>query len=384
VETRLVCSLQPLSFNAGGPPMPRAPVKKSKPAPKSDKSEPIDINGPNSPRGSSSSAPLPGLPLNPRQRLGHPNAANYFMPETSRSPKPKLPPEPKPIQESPYPVFWVEVFNEAHQKWIPVDPQMTGSVAKQYTFEPPANDRENNMVYVIAFEEEGCARDVTRRYTKHYNAKTRKNRVESTPGGVKWWKRALGPYARGYSSDPDQIEDAEFAKAEAQEPMPKNIQDFKDHPYYALERHLRRHEVLINMRSSGTVAAGRDPNNPQLKKLESIYRRSDVKIARSANAWYRFGRDIKQGEQPVKTLEPKKRAEVDEMDDEDERAGTNLYTEAQTELCSIPPVVNGLIPKNRYGNLDVYVPTMVPPGGVHLPCWSSLLLFPTLANNKYR
>jgi xeroderma pigmentosum group C-complementing protein len=32
-----------------------------------------------------------------------------------------------------------------------------------------------------------------------------------------------------------------------------------------------------------------------------------------------------------------------------------------------PPIVNGRVPKNTYGNLDVYVPSMVPRGGVHLP-----------------
>ncbi|KUJ12294.1 Rad4-domain-containing protein [Mollisia scopiformis] len=367
VETRLVCSLQVLSFNTGGPPMQRAPKKKPNPAtPESDKPTPVDINGPNSPSGNARSAAAPGMSMNPRSRLGHPHAANYFMPEMS-SPALLPKPKPKPIRESPFPVFWVEVFDEAHQKWLPVDPLVTESIAKPMRFEPPANDRENSMTYVIAFEEEGCARDVTRRYTKAYNAKTRKNRVESTPGGDKWWRRAMRPYRRGYTNDADQIEDTEFAAAEAREPMPKNIQDFKDHPYYALERHLRRNEVLISTREAGKVAAGRDANAPGGKKLESIYRRKDVKIARSADAWYRLGRDIKVGEQPVKTVAPKKRAEADDMDDEDDRAGTNLYTEAQTELCAVPPVVDGIIPKNRYGNLDVYVPTMVPQGGVHIP-----------------
>merc|ERR1712098_595107 len=50
----------------------------------------------------------------------------------------------------------------------------------------------------------------------------------------------------------------------------------------------------------------------------------------------------------------------------EERAGVNLYTEDQTELYESPPVVNGRVPKNSYGNLDVYVPSMVPKGGVHI------------------
>ena len=52
---------------------------------------------------------------------------------------------------------------------------------------------------------------------------------------------------------------------------------------------------------------------------------------------------------------------------DDDNAGTALYAPYQTTVYTAPSVVNGRIPKNQYGNLDVYVPSMVPPGGVHLP-----------------
>jgi xeroderma pigmentosum group C-complementing protein len=293
------------------------------------------------------------------------------MPEMP--PPARIPPKPKRkvIQESPYPVFWVEVFDEAHQKWFPVDPLVTESIEKPRAFEPPSNDRENSMSYVIAFEAEGCARDVTKRYTKAYNAKTRKNRVESTPGGERWWRRTMRAYSRGWVSIADQIEDTELAVAEGREPMPKNIADFKDHPTYALERHLRRNEVLVTMHAIGRVAAGRDPTSPGGKKMENVYRRRDVKIARSADAWYRLGRDVKMGEQPVKIASPKARPGDEDIRDEgDKRASTNLYTEEQTKLYVPPPIVNGRVPKNDFGNLDIYVPSMVPEGGIHLPCKS--------------
>ncbi|EHK98962.1 putative DNA repair protein rhp41 [Glarea lozoyensis 74030] len=273
----------------------------------------------------------------------------------------------KPIIESPYPVFWVEVLDEAHQMWLPVDPLVTETIAKARAFEPPMSDRENSMSYVIAFEDGGNARDVTKRYTKTFNAKTRRNRIEFTHKGEKWWRRTMKHYQRGWKSDLDQIEDIELSKLEAREPMPKNISDFKDHPVYALERHLKRNEVLVATQAIGKVAAGRDSKVPGGKKMESVYRRRDVKIARSGDAWYRLGRDIKMGEQPVKTVAAKRRP--DEMhitDEHDERPGTNLYTEDQTEIYEAPPVVNGRVPKNSFGNIDIYVPSMVPKGGVHL------------------
>ena len=336
-----------------------------------DEGEAVDINGPDSPFKTAGGSSSTALPFTPLRRLGHPNAADYHMPDISAPvitpPKPKI----KIIHESPYPIFWVEVLDEAHQKWLPVDPLVTETIARPRSFEPPASDRENNMSYVVAFEEEGTARDVTRRYTKAYNAKTIKNRVDSTEGGIKWWRRTMRAYSRGWRSDLDQIEDTELAASEAKEPMPKNVADFKDHPYYALERHLKRNEVLVSTRETGKVAAGRDPSNPGQKKLESIYRRRDVKTVRSADAWYRLGKEVKIGEQPVKTVPTKRRPEDENLDDDvdmDERAGTNLYTESQTELYEAPPIVNGRVPRNSFGNLDIFVPSMVPKGGVHIPC----------------
>jgi xeroderma pigmentosum group C-complementing protein len=50
----------------------------------------------------------------------------------------------------------------------------------------------------------------------------------------------------------------------------------------------------------------------------------------------------------------------------DEPPATALYAFNQTSLYVPPPVVNGRIPKNAFGNLDIYVPSMVPPGGHHV------------------
>jgi xeroderma pigmentosum group C-complementing protein len=52
--------------------------------------------------------------------------------------------------------------------------------------------------------------------------------------------------------------------------------------------------------------------------------------------------------------------------DTDEPPATALYAFNQTSLYVPPPVVNGRIPKNAFGNLDIYVPSMVPPGGCHI------------------
>jgi xeroderma pigmentosum group C-complementing protein len=370
LDVRLVCSLQPLPFSAvaKGPASNRSrasPIvaKVSTPDLSGD-DEPVNVHSKASPFNSGGPAAL-GMAFTPRRRLGHPNAADYFMPLVSSpsSISPRQQTKQKRIRESPYPVFWVEVLDEAHQKWMPVNPMDATSVNKPREFEPPASDLENNLSYVVAFENDGAARDVTRRYTKAFNAKTLKNRVESMEGGERWWRKTMRFYSRGWNSDLDQIENTELAAAEAREPMPKSVADFKGHPVYALERHLRRNEVLIDPKEVGKVAAGRDASGG--KRLESVYRRRDVKLVKSADGWYRIGREVGVGEQPVKIVTPQKQG--DDLEDGEENAGTALYTESQTELYEAPPVFNGRVPKNSYGNLDVYVPSMIPKGGVHIP-----------------
>lgn len=93
-------------------------------------------------------------------------------------------------------MYWVEAFDAAAQKWIPVDPLTTKTVGKPSKFEPTGVDPENSMTYVVAFEDDGTVKDVTKRYIKAFNAKTRKMRVESTPGGDVWWKKTMNSYHR--------------------------------------------------------------------------------------------------------------------------------------------------------------------------------------------
>ncbi|PSR79459.1 hypothetical protein BD289DRAFT_352287, partial [Coniella lustricola] len=384
VEARLVCSLQPLSFVPGGPTL--AKPRQDNPPSK----QPSQV-----PR-SAHAASAPAIP-SPRARLGHPQAAAYRMPHIPAPPPSTSVSVSGPglvLDESPFPVYWSEVLDMGHQKWQPVDAIVTGQHFRPHRLEPPALDRNNILTYVVAFDDDGTAKDVTRRYAKAINSKTRRLRIDgplvaSSVEGAKWWRKALRRYRLsriGPLNDLDQIEESELTAAEAREPMPRNVADFKDHPVYALERHLRRHEVLIpSAQPIGTVGAG--SKGP----LEKIFRRKDVRLARTREKWYRLGRVIKSGQEPVKVV-PKRKpaisrnrlrlqarrpegADASSSDDDAEHdpvLGHNplehnpLYTFDQTELYVPSPVVGGRIPKNVFGNIEVYVPSMVPPGGFHI------------------
>ncbi|KAJ5136517.1 hypothetical protein N7448_005071 [Penicillium atrosanguineum] len=351
VEARLVCSLQPLPFSGT--------VKDMTPSKKGPQYIVVSSDDHETSTDERQKSGGESPTASRARRLGRPEFTSRPGQASAR-----LGSIPNP-RESSYPVFWVEAFNEAVQRWFPIDPMVTKSLAKPSKFEPPASDPYNSMSYVVAFEDDASARDVTRRYAKAFNAKTRKLRIESTRNGEKWWDAALEAYEKPFLEDRDELEISELTSKSAAEPMPRNIQDFKDHPIYALEKHLHRNEVIFPKRVIGHV--GLSKTTSKSDNLDPVYRRSDVHVVRSADKWYRLGRDVKVGEHPLKHVRatrPKSGFDSDEEDNEPEQ--TALYAEYQTEIYQPPPVVQGRIPKNSYGNLDIYVPSMVPPGGIHV------------------
>ena len=101
------------------------------------------------------------------------------------------------------PVFWTEVFSKPDAKWLPVDP-IRGLVNKRKVFDPtsmlnspPGARVENRMVYVIALEEDGYARDVTPRYAKEYGAKVVKMQ-QGGKGKKEWWESIMAMITRPY------------------------------------------------------------------------------------------------------------------------------------------------------------------------------------------
>lgn len=75
------------------------------------------------------------------------------------------------------------------------------------------------------------------------------------------------------------------------EGLPKNIEDFKGHPVYVLGRHLRRDEAIYPLHEVGKVRQA--SRLGMAGKVESVYRRRDVHIVKSADKWFRLGRHVK-------------------------------------------------------------------------------------------
>lgn len=348
LTTRLVCSLQSLGLSVN---RSNIAVIVDEPIVLEADPPPDDLRTQKQPKAQPRKLTKP--------RLGIPNRK---PPPTRPKPQVKLS---EPIFESPFPIYWAEVFDEATQKWYPVDPLVTGTVNKADKFEPPQSEADNNLSYVVGFESGGSARDVTHRYTKQFNAKLRKTRLESTPSGTVWWSKLMKLYRARYRQDRDAIEDSELAQRALSEGIPSNITDLKGHPLFVLERHLRKDEVIQPMRDCGTIRIGK--TQPPI--VEKVYPRKHLLKLRSSLAWYMRGRQVRIGEVPMKIIERQGQIDPNGSDElpQSEAKTESLFAHSQTDVYVAPPVHDGIVPKNTYGNVDLFQSSMLPPGSTHMP-----------------
>lgn len=263
--------------------------------------------------------------------------------------------------EQKYPIFWAEVWDPFAQVWITIDPVIfkTIEIVKYKSkLEPPINNKFNSLTYVIGYDKKFGIRDITKRYAEKYYSKTIKKRITKFPKDKEWFDFVLNSISKRSTNKIDLIENEFFDKKQELEGMPDNIQDFKNHPNFILETQLRSNEFL----NSNEKPIGLIKIKGQNKSLK-VFKKSQIQALKTSRGWFQIGRVLKSGQQPLK-FKKKNSAQLIFDDDETE---DRLYAEYQTDLY-IPPAISkdGLITKNAYGNLDVYVPSMIPEGGVHI------------------
>ncbi len=298
-----------------------------------------------------------------------------------------------------FPIYWTEVASPITKRIIPVDPLvLTPPVATNDVllslFEPrgaKADKAKQVIAYVLAFSSDGTAKDVTTRYLKRHMwpGKTKGIRlpVEKVPvhtkrGKIKgyeeydWFKTVMSGYKRTDKmrtavDDVEEMTDLKPIKPEKKVAAEgeETLQGYKNSAEFVLERHLRREEALlpgaehVRVFRSGKAEKARE---------EKVFRREDVMICRTGESWHKEGRQVRPGEYPMKMVPVRavtllRKREVEEAErDSGEKLKQGLYAEDQTEWIIPPPIENGVIPKNAFGNIDCYVPTMVPEGAVHI------------------
>ncbi|CAG8486071.1 657_t:CDS:10 [Ambispora gerdemannii] len=259
------------------------------------------------------------------------------------------------------PVYWCELYSEIDKRWFCVDP-IRAIIDDPHAMEPVNSSTNNVMAYVVAFEKDLFIKDVTRRYASKWGAHTRKLRIQPTKNGYDWWQETLNYRVRFYETERDKLEDKELSSTQISEAIPTTISAFNNHPLYVLERHLKKFEIL-------------HPKEPILGEIrgEPIYPRECVKQLHTVETWLKDAREIKEGEQPLKyvkaravTLSKKKTDKMSEYFGDAPRE-SGLYAEWQTVPYNPKHIIDGKIPVNTYGNVDMFQPSMCPIGAVHIP-----------------
>jgi len=201
-------------------------------------------------------------------------------------------------QPSRIPLTWVEIYSTAEGRWVgkvfcpvppgfdsdlPVDTAVDcirGKVDDPYSLDPPVGS-PNPLSYVVAFQQDEMVKDVSRRYAAHWGARTKRMRMPD----IFWWNKLLDHYAlrkgKNYDRIREEWEDSELEARESTEILPKTMDEFKNHPLYVLERHLKKTECI---KSKETILGH--------FRGEPVFPRGSVKILRSLPAWLKQARVV--------------------------------------------------------------------------------------------
>ncbi|XP_052196986.1 DNA repair protein RAD4 [Diospyros lotus] len=320
------------------------------------------------------------------------------------------------------PLYWAEVYCNGENstgKWVHID-AVNSIIDGEQKVEAAAAACKKSLRYVVAFAGFG-AKDVTRRYCNKWY-KIASQRVDPI-----WWDNVLAPLkelelgATGglihlkqddsnehekevafKPSDPPKcirpdgavspamqemempkeptkkfgaessasncyvatrssLEDMELATRALTEPLPTNQQAYKSHHLYALERWLTKYQIF-------------HPKGPILGFCSGhpVYPRTCVQILHTKERWLREGLQVKTNELPAKVLQRTMKlnkaqaSEADVNGEEGCEGNILLYGKWQTEPLCLPCAVDGIVPKNERGQVDVWSEKCIPPGTVHL------------------
>jgi xeroderma pigmentosum group C-complementing protein len=301
-----------------------------------------------------------------------------------------------------FPHYWTEVLSPVTNTYTPVDAVVFHMVANKSEllekFEPrgaKADKAKQVTSYIIGHSPDGTAKDVTTRYLKRqtWPGRTKGNRipVEKVPvynrhGKVKhyekydWFKTVMGGYVRGSRMSPrTEIDDYEEvtalkpAKPEKKvvEEGKETLQYYKSSSEFVLVRHLRREEALLPTAKHVKLFTIKGKGHSSVE--EKVYLREDVVNCKTIETWHKEGRAPKDGEEPLKRV-PYRAATTNrrrELAEAEQASGEKvlqaLYSWDQTDWIIPPPIQNGIIPKNGFGNIDLYVDSMLPKGAAHIP-----------------
>ncbi|XP_063823409.1 DNA repair protein complementing XP-C cells homolog [Ostrinia nubilalis] len=284
---------------------------------------------------------------------GKSESDDEFKPSTKISPRPstskKIDRRVISSSESDTPVnkidVWCEVFVEELEQWISVN-VIKATVHCAGTLYTGAT---HPVCYVVGWDNNNYLKDLTRRYVPHWNTVTRKQRAEPL-----WWNTAVKPWLAP-SNPRDREENEQLDRMQLEAPLPKSIAEYKNHPLYALKRHLLKFEAIYPP-DAATLGFVRG---------EPVYARECVYTCRSRDTWLKEAKVVRLGEEPYKVV--KARPKWDKL-------SNKLITDKPLEVFGPwqvqdyepPTAEGGIVPRNAYGNVELFKACMLPKGTVHI------------------
>ena len=243
--------------------------------------------------------------------------------------------------------LWFEVYVEKPTKcWLPIEP-----INKLIGSESEIENSLSYPPYILAINQHGKLCEVTQRYCSiFFEPKFRKIRAED------FWNDTLRKLGAGQPTcEGERHEQQLFEEESAQVPFPTTLSGFKDHPLFVLDRHLLKYEAIY------------PKDTPPLGEFRgaSIYPRKNVHITHSRDYWKREARVVRADQEPYKmsTARPKwdkhLRDYIRDLPQE-------LFGIWQTDPYDPPQAKDGIVPRNEFGNVDLFKPEMLPKGCVHL------------------
>ncbi|CAB1416042.1 unnamed protein product [Pleuronectes platessa] len=208
------------------------------------------------------------------------------------------------------------------------------------------------VTYVVSVDGDGFLKDLGRKYDPTWMTSSRKRRVDED-----WWDETLEPFL-GPEYERDKREDKELQNKLINKPLPISIAEYKNHPLYALKRHMLKYEAIY---PSTAAVLGYCRGEP-------VYSRDCVHTLHSKDTWLKEARTVRLGEEPFKMVRGfsnrSRKARINsELKENNDLA---LFGEWQTEEYQPPIAVDGRVPRNDFGNVYLFKPCMLPVGCVHL------------------
>lgn len=178
--------------------------------------------------------------------------------------------------------LWIEVYAEEEEQWVSLD----AVGGKVHCLEHIVKQASSPLVYILAWNNDGTIKDVSPRYCPNYGTSTKKLRIEP-----EWLDETLAKF-KGKRTARDIEEDRCLNQALMEQPLPTTISEFKNHPLYALKRHLLKFEGIYPA----------DAPTLGFIKEEPVYARECVQTLHSREIWLKQARTVKMFETAYKVV----------------------------------------------------------------------------------